>query len=276
MANLGYATIGANNSATPSGYTAATGPYTMPAGGGTLTSFAMYISPSGLSTDLVLRLCLYNDSASKPGSLFSYSDEVTITHGGAAGWVTFPVAAGQPTALVAGNVYWVATGFGASVSAPSWYKQDTGGTQYFKSGTYTAGNPPADPFPSTPSSNSVTVSRYAVYSTTGGSPQTAVMTGLASAQNLGVVTPGVGGVSLSVSALVSAAAFGSAAANPGGVSIPVSGLVSAQQFGAIVAQDMLVQVSGLPSAQQFGNETVSGGVGATFSPATQGGKVQRH
>lgn len=173
MATLGDTTIEASSAATPAGYHAATGPYTMPAGGGTLSDFQMYIDPSGQSADFTVRLALYNDNAGVPGSRFSYSDEKVITHGGAAGWVSFPVTSGQATALVAGNKYWVATCFGNGCSgSPNWYKQKTTGTQYYKSASYTTGSPPSDPFPSSPSSNAVEVSRYVDYTTGGGATET--------------------------------------------------------------------------------------------------------
>ena len=107
----------------------------------------------------------------------------------------------------------------------------------------------------------------------GSGGQSVSLTGLASSQAFGTVTPVPGNVNVALSGLGSSQAFGVITPMPGNVNVALAGLGSSQAFGTpTIVSGQSVALSGLASSQQFGTLTVLGGEQPTFDPAVHGGR----
>ena len=103
---------------------------------------------------------IYADAGGSPGSLVAVSNEVSVAHGQAAGWVDFGFA--SPPTLAAGN-YWLGFIEGGSASVIRIYwDAAANGTEIYNSDTYSDG--PSSPFGS-PRLSTAAVSVYATYTT---------------------------------------------------------------------------------------------------------------
>lgn len=126
---------------------------------GTLDTINLYLG-SGNTNDKQFTLAIWNDSGGAPGSLLTAGAGGTTGNPFAAGWFQQSISG----SITSGNYYWL----GVHTSYQMVFGTTSGSqTIYYKAATYSHGTAP-DPFPSSPSSTSITtVAIYATYTGTG-------------------------------------------------------------------------------------------------------------
>jgi hypothetical protein len=144
MAELGYATTGANQAPMDAGFVILSGPYTA-SEAGTINSIKMHMDGGGpAGADQVWRGVVYRGASVATAALLARGAEVTVPN--AASAATF-VSAAASEAFSAGDVLWIGMEAGATNDAAHWYG-DSGQTAYYVANTYPTA---PDPFGSTSS-----------------------------------------------------------------------------------------------------------------------------
>jgi hypothetical protein len=151
MSTFGKTNVGGTTDTMPTSYIQVFGPYS-PAENGTLESMSLYTNATGIT----FKMLVYADNGGTPvgGALIDKTGDVASVAGD---WATGNVLTG--IAVFAGTNYYIGIMQNGTISG----KADTDATKtnYYK-GSQTYGTEP-DPFPSSPSTDTLIKSLYATY-----------------------------------------------------------------------------------------------------------------
>jgi hypothetical protein len=114
--------------------------YTLNASG-TLTSLSIYLAPTTVSGQQVLRGVVYADAGGTPGKLLGSSSELTFHSSDAAGWYDLPLP--SALSLPAGS-YWIGVITGGTSYVAGFRWDSVASSRYINSNGYASG--PSDPF----------------------------------------------------------------------------------------------------------------------------------
>ncbi len=133
--------------------------YALPTAGA-LTKLSVYLAPTGVAGQQVLKGVVYADSGGSPGALLGTSEELTFKSTQVAGWYDLKFA--LPLKLSAAN-YWIGAITGATSSVAGFRYDSVTGSRDYNPNTYTSG--PTNPFGAF-TSDSEQASLYATYTAT--------------------------------------------------------------------------------------------------------------
>ena len=137
--------------------------YTLPSAG-TVSQLSVYLEPTTVSGQQVMKGVVYADAGGAPGALKGVSNQLTFSSTQAAGWyaLTFPSALELPA-----GKYWIGVLTGASALVAGYRYDSVANSRDYNQNTYSAG--PSNPF-GAPTIDSQQFSLYATYIAAGSPP----------------------------------------------------------------------------------------------------------
>jgi thermitase len=109
--------------------------YALPVNG-TVSKLSIYLAPTGVSGQQVLKGVIYADASGAPGALLDVSEQLTFKSTNAAGWYDLTLPA--PLKLTAGN-YWIGAITGTTSSVAGFRYSSVSGSRDYNTDTYTTG-----------------------------------------------------------------------------------------------------------------------------------------
>ena len=131
--------------------------YELASPGGTVSKLSVYLAPSSVAGEQVLRGAIYADSLGVPGALLGTSEQITFKHASTAGWYDLTFSA--PVKLLPGN-YWLGVISGGTSKVAGFRYDSVSNSRDWNQNTYTAG--PTNPF-GTATVDAEQTSLYATY-----------------------------------------------------------------------------------------------------------------
>jgi len=130
--------------------------YPLPAAG-SVSKLSVYLAPTGVSGQQVLKGVIYADASGAPGALLGVSEQLTFKSSNSAGW--YDLAFSSPPKLAAGN-YWIGIITGATAGVTGFRYDSVPGSRDYNTNPYGSG--PSNPFGFF-SKDSEQMSLYATY-----------------------------------------------------------------------------------------------------------------
>ena len=115
--------------------------YELPSPGGTVSKLSVYLAPSPVSGEQVLKGIIYADSLGAPSALLGTSEQIIFKHTSAAGW--YDLTFSSPVKLAAGN-YWIGVITGGTGKVAGFRYDSVSSSRDWNQNAYTSG--PSNPF----------------------------------------------------------------------------------------------------------------------------------
>ena len=132
--------------------------YSLPTSGA-VTKLSIYLAPTSVSGQQVMKGVVYSDASGKPEALLGVSEQLAFTSTSVAGWYDLPFS--TPLKLTAGN-YWIGIITGATLGVAGFRYDSVSGARDYNANSYASG--PSNPFGSF-STDSEQTSLFAAYTT---------------------------------------------------------------------------------------------------------------
>jgi hypothetical protein len=131
--------------------------YALPVAG-SITKLTVYLAPTGVAGQQVMKGELYADSGGAPAALLGVTEQFTFKSTNVAGW--YDLVFSSPVKLAAGN-YWFGVISGAAAKVAGYRYDTVAGARDYNANTYTSG--PTNPFGAV-TTDAEQTSLYATYS----------------------------------------------------------------------------------------------------------------
>jgi hypothetical protein len=126
--------------------------------GASITQLSIYLAPTGVSGQQLIKGVVYADSGGAPGALLATSNVLTFRSTDAAGWYDLVL----PTTLqVSAGAYWIGVITGATSGVTGFRWDSVTSSRIYNANSYSSG--PSNPFGSTYTTDNEQMSIYAVY-----------------------------------------------------------------------------------------------------------------